>query len=86
MIVTGTSKLNGNVGVRRDPHSKVGLYVNGDGLTVGMETNTNIHTRDLMATRHIGARDEIASTAGLYAKCSSVNDSGYGSSCSKSMK
>ena len=38
-----------------------------------------------MATRHIGARDEIASTAGVYAKCRSVNDSGYGSSCSKKM-
>ena len=86
LIVTGTSKLNGNVGVRREPHPKIGLYVNGSGLTVGMETNTRIHTRDLMATRYIGARDEIASTAGLYAKCSSVNDNGYGSSCRKSMK
>ena len=84
--VNGTTRLDGNVGVRRDPHSNVGLYVNGDGMTVGMETNTNIHTRDLMATRHIGARNEIASTAGVYAKCRSVNDSGYGSSCSKSMK
>ena len=80
------TKLNGNVGVRRDHHPKVGLILNGSGLTVGMETNTNIHTRDLMATRYIGAIDEIASTAGLYAKCSSVNSSGYGSSCSKNMK
>ena len=86
LFVNGTTRLDGNVGVKRDPHPKVGLLVNGSGLSVGMETNTNIHTRDLMATRYIGARNEIASTAGLYAKCSSVNESGYGSSCSKSMK
>ena len=73
------------MGVRRAPHPKVGLLVNGSGLSVGMETNTYIHTRDLMATRYIGARNEIASTAGVYAKCKNVNGSGYGSSCDRRM-
>ena len=36
--VEGTSRLNGNVGVRREAHPKVGLIVNGAGLAQGVET------------------------------------------------
>ena len=36
--IRGNLKVGGNVGVRRAPHPKVGLIVNGRGLAVGVET------------------------------------------------
>ena len=86
LIVTGTSKPNGNGGVRRELYPIIGLYVNGSGLTVGMETNMRIHTRDLMATRHIGARNEIASTAGVMLVAIMLMITDMAAKCSKSMK
>ena len=36
--VQGNTRLNGNVGVRREAHPKVGLIVDGAGLSKGIET------------------------------------------------
>ena len=83
LYVAGKSQLNGHVGIRRPPHDKVGLYVEGHDIHVGIETDGRIHTKDLLATRYIGARDEIASKSGIFSDCGNVDEDGYGNNCTR---
>ena len=72
-VIPGNLKVNGTVGVRRDPDPKIGVVVNGSGLGGALQSNGTLYVygkSHLMG--NVGVRSKPINHIGLYVKGSDL--------------